>query len=64
MRYCGRIRHPPSEVSASARRDDCVLVRLELLPAGVDPNKGMTAVRELEHAVKELGLRGLNLSFA
>lgn len=29
--------------------------------AGVDPNKGMTAVRELEHAVKELGLRGLNL---
>jgi predicted TIM-barrel fold metal-dependent hydrolase len=29
--------------------------------AGVDPHKGMTAVRELEHAVKELGLRGLNL---
>src|SRR5262249_54803270 len=29
--------------------------------AGVDPNKGMMAVRELEHAVKELGLRGLNL---
>jgi hypothetical protein len=29
--------------------------------AGVDPNKGMAAVRELEHAVKELGLRGLNL---
>jgi uncharacterized protein len=29
--------------------------------AGVDPNKGITAVRELEHAVKELGLRGLNL---
>lgn len=29
--------------------------------AGVDPNKGMTAVRELEFAVKELGLRGLNL---
>ncbi len=29
--------------------------------AGVDPNKGMTALRELEHAVKELGLRGLNL---
>jgi uncharacterized protein len=29
--------------------------------AGVDPNKGMPAVRELEHAVKELGLRGLNL---
>lgn len=29
--------------------------------AGVDPNKGMTAIRELEHAVKNLGLRGLNL---
>lgn len=29
--------------------------------AGVDPNKGMTALRELEHAVRELGLRGLNL---
>lgn len=29
--------------------------------AGVDPHKGMEAVRELEHAVKELGLRGLNL---
>lgn len=29
--------------------------------AGVDPNKGMDAVRELEHAVRELGLRGLNL---
>jgi uncharacterized protein len=29
--------------------------------AGVDPHKGMTAVRELEFAVKELGLRGLNL---
>lgn len=29
--------------------------------AGVDPNKGMTALRELEFAVKELGLRGLNL---
>ncbi len=29
--------------------------------AGVDPHKGMQAVRELEHAVRELGLRGLNL---
>ncbi|MEB2399372.1 MAG: amidohydrolase family protein [Alcaligenaceae bacterium] len=29
--------------------------------AGVDPNKGMRAIRELEHAVKELGLHGLNL---
>lgn len=29
--------------------------------AGVDPHKGMEAVRELEHAVRELGLRGLNL---
>ncbi|GHF66094.1 amidohydrolase family protein [Seohaeicola zhoushanensis] len=29
--------------------------------AGVDPNKGMTALRELEYAVTELGLRGLNL---
>jgi len=29
--------------------------------AGVDPNKGMTALREFEHAVRELGLRGLNL---
>jgi len=29
--------------------------------AGVDPHKGMTAIRELEHAVKELGLRGLNI---
>jgi predicted TIM-barrel fold metal-dependent hydrolase len=29
--------------------------------AGVDPHKGMAAIRELEHAVKELGLRGLNL---
>ena len=29
--------------------------------AGVDPHKGMTAIRELEFAVKELGLRGLNI---
>lgn len=29
--------------------------------AGVDPHKGMKAVRELEVAVRELGLRGLNL---
>ncbi len=29
--------------------------------AGVDPHKGMTAIRELEVAVKELGLKGLNL---
>lgn len=29
--------------------------------AGVDPHKGMTAVRELETAVRDLGLRGLNL---
>ena len=29
--------------------------------AGVDPHKGITAIRELEHAVRELGLRGLNL---
>lgn len=29
--------------------------------AGVDPHKGMAAVRELEHAVTELGLTGLNL---
>lgn len=29
--------------------------------AGVDPHKGADAVRELEQAVRELGLRGLNL---
>ena len=29
--------------------------------AGVDPHKGMAAIRELEHAIKVLGLRGLNL---
>ena len=29
--------------------------------AGVDPDKGMTAVRELDHAIRNLGLRGLNL---
>jgi predicted TIM-barrel fold metal-dependent hydrolase len=29
--------------------------------AGVDPHKGITALRELEFAVKELGLCGLNL---
>ena len=29
--------------------------------AGVDPNKGMTALREFEFAVRELGMRGLNL---
>ncbi|WP_366658201.1 amidohydrolase family protein [Fodinicurvata sp. EGI_FJ10296] len=29
--------------------------------AGVDPHKGSAAVRELEYAVKELGLQGLNL---
>lgn len=29
--------------------------------AGVDPNKGMTAVREFEFAVRELGMRGLNI---
>jgi predicted TIM-barrel fold metal-dependent hydrolase len=29
--------------------------------AGVDPHKGEAAVRELEHAVKDLGLKGLNI---
>ena len=29
--------------------------------AGVDPHQGAAAVRELEHAVRELGLRGLNI---
>ena len=29
--------------------------------AGVDPNKGMDAVRELDHAVRNLGLKGLSL---
>lgn len=29
--------------------------------AGVDPHKGIAAVRELEHAVRDLGLKGLNL---
>ncbi|RMF87987.1 MAG: amidohydrolase [Nitrospinota bacterium] len=29
--------------------------------AGVDPHKGMAAVRELEYAIKELGLKGLNV---
>ncbi|MHB2263624.1 amidohydrolase family protein [Aliihoeflea sp. PC F10.4] len=29
--------------------------------AGVDPHKGMSAVREFEYAVKELGLKGLNI---
>lgn len=29
--------------------------------AGVDPHKGIDAVRELEHAVRDLGLKGLNL---
>ena len=29
--------------------------------AGVDPHKGTAAVEELEHAVRDLGLRGLNL---
>ena len=29
--------------------------------AGVDPNKGATAVRELEEAVRDYGLRGLNI---
>lgn len=29
--------------------------------AGVDPNKGLAAEHELEYAVRELGLRGLNL---
>lgn len=29
--------------------------------AGVDPHKGMDAIREFEHAVKVLGLRGLNI---
>jgi predicted TIM-barrel fold metal-dependent hydrolase len=29
--------------------------------AGADPYKGMTGVREFEHGVRELGLRGLNL---
>ncbi|MGD9919827.1 MAG: amidohydrolase family protein [Pseudorhodoplanes sp.] len=29
--------------------------------AGVDPHKGMAAIRELEHAVRALGLRGLHL---
>lgn len=29
--------------------------------AGVDPHKGIAAVRELEHAIRSLGLRGLNL---
>ncbi|OWT63759.1 amidohydrolase family protein [Candidimonas nitroreducens] len=29
--------------------------------AGIDPHKGMAAVRDLEHAVKNLGMRGCNL---
>jgi Predicted metal-dependent hydrolase of the TIM-barrel fold len=29
--------------------------------ASVDPTKGMSAIRELEHAVRQLGMRGLNL---
>jgi predicted TIM-barrel fold metal-dependent hydrolase len=29
--------------------------------AGADPHKGITALRELEYAVRELGLHGLNL---
>ncbi len=29
--------------------------------AGVDPHKGMQAVRDLEYAVRELGMRGCNL---
>ena len=29
--------------------------------AGVDPHKGMTAIRELEHAIETLGLQGLHL---
>ncbi|GAA5233217.1 amidohydrolase [Verticiella sediminum] len=29
--------------------------------AGVDPNKGMAAIRDLEHAVRNLGMRGCNL---
>ena len=29
--------------------------------AGVDPNKGMDAVRELDHAIRVLGLKGLSL---
>lgn len=29
--------------------------------AGVDPHKGPAAIRELEHAIKELGLKGLNI---
>ncbi|MGD9942840.1 MAG: amidohydrolase family protein [Burkholderiaceae bacterium] len=29
--------------------------------AGVDPARGMAAVRDLEHAVRELGMKGLNL---
>lgn len=29
--------------------------------AGIDPHKGISALRELEHAVKVLGLRGLNV---
>src|SRR5258706_5992768 len=29
--------------------------------AGADPHKGREAVRDLEHAVKNLGLKGLNL---
>jgi len=30
--------------------------------AGADPYRGMEAVREFEHAIKSLGLRGLNLA--
>lgn len=29
--------------------------------AGIDPHKGISAIRELEHAVRTLGLRGLNV---
>jgi predicted TIM-barrel fold metal-dependent hydrolase len=29
--------------------------------AGADPHKGMDAVREFEHAISDLGLRGLNI---
>ena len=51
-------RKTPNEVIASlCERYPDVFVGF----AGADPHRGMTAVREFEHAVKSLGLRGLNL---
>ena len=48
---------PPETMAAFCAADPVRLIGF----TGADPYRGMAAVRDFEHAVKDLGLRGLNI---